>query len=270
MKKTTMSTLTYFKSSLVNALQGSLDANLDRYLRNDVWISEVSTKNTSDMPTSVEVSEPLFLELPEGDNLRDIENAIRLHRALHHLTPLQASDPRLWTRLSHVEFWPYMRRRWPVERHMSNRDRAKRFVDSRYFIAQRQSRALLRNGIARLWWTGQLSHDPDRENPYELTTILLSTLDITQQIVERGMGRAPNIIRGFLEFLVQNQGTLLTGGNANRVRIRRLAKHLNMYGGISVLDLLSQGEIMELLSTELKRIMKGEECCTESQAREVE
>jgi len=253
-----MSTLTIFKTSLVNALHGSLDANLDRYLRNDVWIADVSTRSTRDMPTSVEVSEPLFLDAPEDGNHRDIENAIRLHRALHHLTPLQARDPRLWTRLSHVEFWNYMRLRWPVERHMSNRDRAKRFVDSRYFVAQSQSRALLRHGIARLWWTGQLSHDPDRDNPYELTTVLLSTLDITQQIVERGMGRAPNIIKGFLEFLLQNRATLLTGGNVNRVRIRRLAKHLNMYGGVSVLDLLSQGEVMDLLNTELARTLDAE------------
>lgn len=260
-----MSTLTIFRTSLVNALHGSLHANLDRYLQNDVWIVDVSAKSTRDMQTSVEVSEPLFLDPPEDSNLRDIENAIRLHRALHHLTPLQARDPRLWTRLSHMEFWSYMRLRWPVERHMANRDRARRFAESRYFVAQSQSRALLRHGIARLWWTGQLSHDPDRDNPYELTTVLLSTLDITQQIVERGMGRAPNIIKGFLEFLLQNRETLLTGGNVNRARIRRLAKHLNMYGGVSVLDLLSQGEVMDLLNSELTRIMEAEARCAKAQ-----
>ena len=265
-----MSSLTIFKTSLVNALRGSLHANLDRYLQDDVWIADVSTKSTREMQTSVELSEPLFLDSPENGNLRDIENAIRLHRALHHLTRLQARDPRLWTRFSHVEFWPYMRLRWPVERHMANGDRARRFVESRYFVAQSQSRALLRHGIARLWWMGQLSHDPDRQNPYELTTVLLSTLDITQQIVERGMGRASNIIRGFLEFLLQNGETLLTGGNTNRARIRRLAKHLNMYGGVSVLDLLSQGEVMDLLGSELTRIMETEARRTEAEEATVE
>lgn len=253
-----MSSLAIFKSILVNALRSSVTMNLDKYLRDDVWVTEVPIKSNRDMQTGVELDEPLYLDFPENGNLKDIENAIRFHKALRHLTPLQARDPRLWTRLAHMEFWPYMRLRWSVEKHMSNRDRAVRFIESRYFVAQSQSRALLRNGIARLWWTAQLSHDPDRDNPYELTKVLLSTLDITQQIVERGMGRASNIIRGFLEFLLRNSETLLTGGDRNRARIRRLAKHLNMYGGVCVLDLLSQGEVMDLLNKELARILKAE------------
>ena len=253
-----MSSLTIFKSTLVNALRSSISVNLDKYLRDDVWVTEVSTKSNRDMQTGVELAEPLNLAFPENGNLKDIENAIRFHKALRHLTPLQARDPRLWTRLAHMELWPYMRLRWPVEKHVSNRDRATRFVESRYFVAQSQSRALLRNGVARLWWTAQLSHDPDRNNPYELTTVLLSTLDITQQIVERGMGRATNIIRGFLEFLLRNSATLLTGGDKNRARIRKLAKHLNMYGGVCVLDLLSHAEIMGLLDKELACILKAE------------
>lgn len=253
-----MGSLTIFKSTLVNALRSSIAINLDKYLCEDVWVADVSTRSHREMRTGVELAEVLRLEFPENGLHKDTENAIRFHKALRHLTPLQARDPRLWTRFSHMDFWPYMRLRWPVEKHMANRDRAVRFVESRYFVAQSQSRALLRHGLARLWWTAQLSHDPDRENPYELTTVLLSTLDITQQIVERGMGRANNIIRGFLEFLLRNGDTLLTGGDKNRARIRRLAKHLNMYGGVCILDLLSQGEVLEILAKELARILDAE------------
>lgn len=59
-----------------------------------------------------------------------------------------------------------------------------RFIEARYFVAQNEGRALLRNGIARLWWVAHLSHDATRNNPYELTAALLYTLDITQQILE--------------------------------------------------------------------------------------
>jgi hypothetical protein len=253
-----MNSLTIFKSTFVNALRGSISANLDKYFRDDIWVSEVSTRSAREMQTSVEVAEPLSLELPVDGDYKDTENAIRFHRALQHLTPLQARDPRLWTRLAHVELWPYMRVRWDAAKHMADRGRAARFVESRYFVAQSQSRALLRHGIARLWWTAHLSHDPDRENPYELTTVLLSTLDITQQIVERGMGRADNIIKGFLAFLLGNGGVLLSGGDKNRTRIRRLAKHLNMLGGVCVLDLLTHAEVAEVLDKELVRILASE------------
>ena len=44
---------------------------------------------------------------------------------------------------------------------------------------------------------------------------------------------------------------LLTGGETNRAIIRRLAKFLNFYGGVCILDSLSQGRILDLLEREL-------------------
>ena len=249
-----MSRLVIFKSSFVHTLRASLSSNLLKYQRDQSWTHEIGAHAAREMQTEVSVPDKLELYEPKNGDLMDVENAILLHGALRHLTPLQARDPRLWTHLAHVECWKYMRKRWPVERHIAHRDRASRFVLSRYFVPQSQSRALLRNGIARLWWTAQMSYDAERDNPNELTTALLSTLDITQQILERGLGRAPNVTLSFLEFLVRNKDVLLTGGNDNRARIRRLAKFLNLYGGVSILDCLSKAEIIGLLQRELSRI----------------
>jgi hypothetical protein len=247
--------LTIFKETFVNSLRGSVRANLPKYGEDNAWASELGLRSQRDLETSVELKAPLELLEPTNGDLKDIENAIRVHKALPHLTPLQARDPRLWTRLGHVEGWAYMRKRWPIEKHTKDQGEATRFIESRYFVTQAQSRALLRNGIARLWWTAKVSHDPARDNPYELATVLLSTLDITQQILERGIGRAPSVLMGFLEFLNRNKELLLTGGDENRIRIRRFAKFLNMYGGVCILDSLSQPQIMALLEAELARIL---------------
>jgi hypothetical protein len=249
-----MTPLIIFKTTFVNSLRGSARANLRRYTEADSWTSELGVRSQREMETSLELKGPFELLEPSNDDLKDIENAIRIHKALPHLTPLQARDPRLWTRLTHVESWAYMRKRWPVEKHMQDEARATRFVESRYFVTQAQSRALLRNGIARLWWTAKVSYDAARDNPYELAAVLLSTLDITQQILERGIGRAPTVLMGFLEFLNRNRELLLSGGDVNRVRIRKLAKFLNMHGGVCILDSLSQPQIMALLEAELTRI----------------
>jgi hypothetical protein len=212
----------------------------------------------------------LALDEPDEDNLKDLENAIRVHKALQQLTPLQARDPRVWTRFAHVDCWKYMRMRWPVERwEKESPEKGARNVVRRYFIASSDSRGLLRNGIARLWWTAQLTYDSARDNPYELTGVLLSALDITQQILERNMGRGPEILTGFLEFLLQNRVELLTGGDKNRARIRRLAKFLNMYGGVCLLDCLSQTDIIRLLSGELNRTLASEPKKPETSKRAV-
>ena len=59
---------------------------------------------------------------------------------------------------------------------------------------------------------------------------------------------------GFLEFLLRNKNKLLGPGDAKRVRIRELAKHLNLRGGITLLDSLSKTDVLELLDNGSARI----------------
>jgi len=249
-----MATLTIFKGSFVNSLRGQVHGNLKKYYCDEAWAGAIGIASQREMLTNIELKGSLDLALPEAGDLKDTENAVRLHKALPQLTPLQARDPRLWVRLAHVEFWEYMRRRWPVERYAADGEsKVVGRILERYFVPQSQSRALLRNGAARLWWTAKLSHDLDRDNPYELTHVLLSTLDITQQILERGLGRAPDVVMGFLEFLRRHKSEMLTGGDANRARIRGLAKFLNLHGGVCILDCLNRSQIIALLEQEFAR-----------------
>ena len=252
-----MPCLTVFGRTFASSLCVNIQANLDKYRRNDRWVNEIGNPSVRDLNTRIEISGPFNLDEPDNVNLKDLENAIRVHKLLNKLTPLQARDPRLWTRLVHVEYWEYMRKRWRLRHFGTDTAKGVRFITSRYFIAQDESRALLRNGIARLWWTAYMTYDDTRNNPYELTSVLLSTLDITQQILERNMGRSRVILTGFLEFLLQNKNELLTGGQ-NQLRIRKLAIGLNLYGGVCLLDCLTHMNILEFLSNELQRILGNE------------
>ena len=104
-----------------------------------------------------------------------------------------------------------MRARWAPENSsgVKGADAAMRpgkvqdYVLERYFVKSDQSRALLRNGIARLWWYSYLTYDADREDPFELTAVLLRTLDIAQHFLERNFGRNTNVLRAILEFIVK-------------------------------------------------------------------
>lgn len=196
-----MRNLTIFKTAFANDLRNSIKDNLPKYSADNSWATDVGSPRLRDLETHLQLKGPLDLATPEDGDLKDLENAIRIHKALPQLTPLQARDPRLWVRLAHCELWNYMRKRWPAERYLKDREMAVRVITERYFIPQSQSRALLRNGIARLWWTAHLTFDTSRVDNYELTGTLLSSLDITQQILERNMGRAPAVLKGFLDFL---------------------------------------------------------------------
>jgi len=209
------------------------------------------------MPTPFDIKTFPKMLPPKGGDLHDLENAMSLHKAFPQLTPLQAQEPRLWVRLTHVELWKYMRERWPVEKYLPDRGMAHRYVLARYFVAQRQSRALLRNGVARLWWTANLTYDPDRKNPYELTEVLLSRLDIAQQLLERNFGRIKTLSHAFLNYLLQHRAECLDNGDKSRTLVRRLAKALNFHGGVCLLDCMKGNEIRGFLDREKNRIAAG-------------
>jgi hypothetical protein len=242
------------RESFVDRLRNSIRDNVRKYKYDESWVEEFANGGSWEFNSHLKPEEELKLLNPSNNDLKDLENSIRLYKALSFLTPVQARDPRLWTRLAHVEFWPYMRKRWEVERYGSDIPKVERFILSRYFVGQNQSRSLLRNGIARLWWYGRITHDPDRKNPFELTGVLLDQLDITQQILERNLGRSRHVTTGFLEFLSRHRNELLGSGDGKRAKVRHLAKQLNLYGGITLLDCLGQTEIIAFLEDEFERL----------------
>jgi hypothetical protein len=249
--------LNALRENYVHQLQNSIRSNLDNYTLDDPWVPTLASFDKAQFSTRFDIKGGFKMVLPEGEDHHDLENAIRLHKAFMELTPLQAQDPRLWVRLTHVELWRYMRARWPVEKYLADRGKAERYVLSRYFVAQRQSRALLRNGAARLWWAAKVTHDPGRKNPYELTRVLLSSLDIAQQLLERNLGRIPSLNRTFLDYLLRHKRECLDNGDKSRVLIRRLAKALNFQGGVCILDCMSNEQILAVLDQEKEKTTKG-------------
>lgn len=165
----------------------------------------------------------------------ELENSIALYEAMKDLSETQASDERLWSYLTHVVFWDYMRERWPVGDSLGR-------VKDRYFLRTKSIETLTRNGIARLWWYAHLTYDPSRKNPYELTEILLSRADLSVGITERALGSNPNIRIALLEFLKNNPAIA-----ANEDKTRDLMKGLNLAGGVRNLPFLEILEIKEVL-----------------------
>ena len=243
--------LDLFRSHHVRHLQGNVPSNLTQYSAPRAWANKATADGSVRLSCGIEPKQPLKLELPIGSDLKDLENTKIVHQALIDLSPLQARDPRLWVKLAHVDCWSYMRKRWDMTAQVGDDAKRHRYILDRYFITQHQSRKLLRHGIARLWWYGHLTYDTSRKgDPYQLTAVLLSLLDIAQQLLERNMGRAPAVRTGFLEFLRKYQAQLGSTAGQRRHRIRDLAKALNLRGGVTLLDCMTTSEVESLLLSE--------------------
>ena len=167
----------------------------------------------------------------------DFDNSIALYQSLE-LNETQASDRRLWTYLTHVRFWNYMRKRWSIEEIEDPNGKIK----DRYFLNNVNIESLSRNGISRLWWYTHLTIDKSRKDHYELTRILLNRQEIAVNILERRLGSIGCVRKGILEYLRDNPNIM-----NNEDKTRELIKFLNLVGGVKNLSMLKFNEIRRIL-----------------------
>lgn len=167
-------------------------------------------------------------------------NSIFLYENLK-INETQASDKRLWTYLTHVHFWDYMRQEWEID---FTKDKSKivDFVRDRYFLNTLNIRSLTHNGISRLWWYTHLTVDQSKRDKYELTKVLLSLQDIPVSLLERSMGSSSNVRKAVLEFLLENPD-YKTSKN-----VQNLLRKLNLAGGVKNIPMLKLNEIKSILS----------------------
>lgn len=220
-----------FRSTYIETLLKDIRdrGNYHKYLENtfDYDSSEVIEK------TTVKTDSPALL-IPKDGNMFDLENAKILFEAYRDMNPLDATDARMWTYLSHVTYWDYMKTRRPIEKQPDNKK--SEYIINHWFIDNLSPGKLLRHDIAMLWWTVYLTYDGGRENPYELTEELYTMLDYTRHLLPGIQGRNQNFVHAILEFVIDN-GDLFTKYKEAKVRfIMRKANYLAGYKSFTALN----------------------------------
>lgn len=229
-----------FSHNFVGKLGHRLKTNkgVDSYTRDKFVFDEADTLVNPKI-----TAQEIELILPDKKGNHDFENAKIIHEAYKSLTPMQATDIRLWTYLAHVSFWKYMKRRFPIERQPNKKLGS--YILEHWFIDGLSPQNFIRHGIALLWWGARLTYDPERKNPYELTQELFSMLDYTRTLIPGIQGRNQNFSRALLEFVSGND-TLFSQYKEGRVRL--LMRKLNYLGGYKVLPSLKKEEIKKIFT----------------------
>ena len=184
------------------------------------------------------------LNLKADENgIYDFENAKTLYQMFNPpLTPFEANDERLWVRLTHDQGHKYMIKRW-----MNKKEKGQRVIEERFFFTGRSQSARIRNGISRLWWLAHLTVQPDEEieeNKWKFTETVCESQDLITSLFERSIGSYENIRFGVLEFYLENRAYF---ENERSLKIKKMMRDLNNYGGVSLLSLLSKDEVKAIL-----------------------
>ena len=190
----------------------------------------------------------------------DVDDAIRLHQFLK-LSRLEASDPRLWAYLAHVNFRSYMQKRWPVKGDVVSlgaeevRASASKLIISRWFTTGK-ARSLGRHGLSRLWWATELTWAPwERDSSgallrqadkYHYTRLLFTNQSLLQELLDRKIGWSGPVLVGMLHALAV-EGVLQSGRKVWRPFFRE-ANFMLGYRKLSALDTAACIEVFSQLA----------------------
>lgn len=245
--------LIYFTKDAYKILKKDLTNNSEHYYSDESWLDEYFAAAGIEeyAKTSSLVVPNISLEYNGDDddvkNRDDLNNIRILYDAYKdRITPLQASDPLLWSALSHITFKDYVLNRW-------RKDDGTVRLDQRFFATEGRSSLLYFNAISRLWWSGYLTYDEEKErsNPYHLTETLFSAQQIQKDLMDQSMSMNKTVVKGLLLAL---KGIQEETGNAS-TRVFRLCcdSYLNHYGAVSILDTLSFEDIEKIAYSFMKK-----------------
>ncbi len=226
--------LPYFTLDAYDELYGSMADNAWLYDRDEPWLDEYFKGRTYRKTSGVEASLPTLAEGP--DEQLDLINARMLYDSLRDLTPLQATNARLWSFLAHETYYSYAVKRWSG---------GKNWIKERMFCGSSPStRTLERNAISRLWWFAHLTYDESSSDPYHLTKTLLTRQQVCMDLLDYSYTYDKTITLGLLEGLADFIDEIEPDGITKVWR--SCVQYVNLYGASFCLDALDRDAIGDL------------------------
>ena len=226
----------YLKNEVVQTLDANMANNLDSYLNCTPLVKE------SDYISSITSVLDIDLKIPDANNKYDLENTKIVYESLKRLTPVQASDERLWIGLTHSE----QGMKYTFERWKPNRNEKIGKFKSRYLFQSKP-----RNSYYLLWLQGYLTYDESLSNPYKLTEYLLKNSDLTQGLIDRNYSRnselAKNILKAIVT-LVEVEGKKYPSSD----EAKEFLKHINRLSGLVIIDNYTVDDLKEIIGKYLR------------------
>lgn len=211
-------------------------------------IDDIHSDPLNRVTTGYDLTNVPSLTMSDVDGVhREVHNGISVFEHFRPEDPVNAADRRLWTYLSLVTFREYMSARWPLKEESQWKSRAK----ERWVMRSPNRRALVKHGIARLWWLTSLTYDETGAYPlslrspgdgYAYTRVALSNEDRIQSIFERELGSSPELMRAILESLADSS---MPAGEA----VKKMTKEVTLVSGYRELTSLSGEQLREALTS---------------------
>jgi hypothetical protein len=221
--------LPFFSSKQIDDENGLKSIDQSAYESTAALANELAARGlTASVEPAYELGEPPVLT---GGSDQDAANARKLHEWISTAKPkiprTVLADGRLWAALCHTTFADYMIGRWGPKEKANDEPKDSR-VNSRFFANGEGQRTLVRNGLARLYFSAEILSQKDNK---ELLDIFFKPQDIHQNFIERALAGDAELIRSVTESCRK-----LKGDKLKKLNIQTYAKLVNGAGGTRSLD----------------------------------
>ena len=226
----------------LRSLKHEIPSNIANYTGIDnEWIETYLANKRNTFESKIEAAD-VDLLIPDADDRKKYDgiNAARLHSAYPGISAAIATDERLWATLCHGQFYNFMKARWPAIAVQSGQTPTG-IIEQRYFFFRPDPRkSQERNGLARLWLSAAMTYDPSRNNPYELTEVMLQNTNFVFHLFGRKFSSNKDILQGTLDAILLLETE--SGKSVGRIPLSEYGRRLNLLGGACSLDLWSKDE----------------------------
>ncbi|MDY6511467.1 DUF6339 family protein [Acinetobacter faecalis] len=232
-----MAKLKVFSDQTMEKLKSDIKINQQRYVEGDFiyLLSEDESNHTLDVEVDYQKLKNLEFSDKAKSGESDVVNSLIIGEALEELIPAMASEPGIWTRLSHVECLEYSRKRWLSGINESKLDDAIKT----HFFADSQTKRRDDSAISRLWWN---YHIAQKCMPNDIETALrlfVTKTDIRSNFVERiWLSSRISIASAVLRVLRDEEWL-----SQRDLHFREFMKLLNRLGAGKVFETYTEAEI---------------------------
>lgn len=180
----------------------------------------------------------------------DLENAKIIYEKLKFLNLSQACDERLWAGLAFDKLYDYMIYRWPI----TDTKVGDLNLKYRWTFHVPGRRALMYQGISKLWWFVKLTIDNrNTDNPYYLTNFLANRMKIYERAFYRNFSSSDIIRLSFFKAIYDfDKGE-------HKLSISMLdefTKYISFLGGAYLLDSFSEDELYNKFLIKLNELFE--------------
>ncbi len=219
------------------SLQKVFTPSYTQYLKNNIQVENYQKdefpfdRTQTRSLTGVVYQEDLLSKLdPTAGG--DLETAIAIYEAFQNISPVYAQQEELWTYLTHVDLFDYVKERWEIPSDATDEEKINH-IEHHWF---RDKFQFTRTTFAGFWWNVYLTISPDLEDKYELTRYLFKNTEFrTSSFGELPLIRYQGAMKGILEFVRDNESMFGSGFNAKARYIRHLFNILGGYKNIASL-----------------------------------